>query len=180
MERARNRGEEVDPKLLLEYRFPPELLADLIANAERRAGEGRYEDAVARLYRACEMIAQIGLASYGVDTSKLRPDDIPQDIKGLFPELEREGKVVAVGLDRGFKLLKAKGDDRASGYIENKRLQDLLSRRNRSILAHGTSPVGGEVYRELRDQILSLAEKFVPNISELLGKASFPRIRVIV
>ncbi|MCX7602378.1 MAG: TIGR02710 family CRISPR-associated CARF protein, partial [Meiothermus sp.] len=34
------------------------LLADLLANAERRARRGRYDDALARLYRAIEMASE--------------------------------------------------------------------------------------------------------------------------
>ncbi|HDO41719.1 MAG TPA: TIGR02710 family CRISPR-associated protein, partial [Candidatus Bathyarchaeota archaeon] len=36
----------------------PYYVADLINNAERRAGESKYDDAVARLYRTIELIAQ--------------------------------------------------------------------------------------------------------------------------
>lgn len=35
------------------------MVEDLVANADRRATEGKYDDAVARLYRATEMVAQV-------------------------------------------------------------------------------------------------------------------------
>lgn len=40
-----------------------EQVQDLILNAERRAVQERYDDAVARLYRAVEMVAQVRLQS---------------------------------------------------------------------------------------------------------------------
>ena len=40
-------------------------LPDLLNNASRRIEEGKYDDAVARLYRATELIAQTGLAKEG-------------------------------------------------------------------------------------------------------------------
>ena len=42
------------------------ILASLINNSIRRAEEYKYDDAIARLYRAFELIAQIRLASYGL------------------------------------------------------------------------------------------------------------------
>ncbi|MDB9309098.1 hypothetical protein PN471_10700 [Aphanizomenon sp. CS-733/32] len=38
-----------------------EIVQDLILNAERRATQQRYDDAVGRLYRALELLAQIRL-----------------------------------------------------------------------------------------------------------------------
>ena len=37
------------------------MVEDLLLNAERRAIQGRYEDAIGRIYRAIELIAQIRL-----------------------------------------------------------------------------------------------------------------------
>jgi len=49
-------------KLVEEEGKPTEnLLEDLLANAERRAETGRYDDALARLYRALELAAEADL-----------------------------------------------------------------------------------------------------------------------
>jgi hypothetical protein len=47
-------------------------MIDLIANARRRAEEGFYDDAVGRLYRTMEMLAQFELLTkYDQDTSDI-------------------------------------------------------------------------------------------------------------
>lgn len=49
-------------RVLEDSREPtPELIADLLANAQRRIQEERYDDGVARIYRAIEAIAQFRL-----------------------------------------------------------------------------------------------------------------------
>jgi len=169
----------VDDKEPLKYKFFPELLADLLANAERRANEGKYDDAVARLYRACEMIAQIALLEYKIDTSKVAPSEIPQELFPLFPELLQSTKTTPLGLDRSYKLLEAKGEEKAKTYIDNRRLQNLLKERNSSILAHGISPVEEQTFRDLREQVLNLTREFHPEIDGLLSKASFPEIKAM-
>jgi len=173
-----SKDKRTDDKKLLRLRFSPELLADLLANADRRADEGKYDDAVARLYRACELTAQIALVKYGIDTSKLKPEQIPEELIPLFPELNRAEKAVSMGLDRSYKVLKVKGEEKAAGYLGNKSLQNLLSQRNASILAHGTLPVQEKTYRHLREQVLKLARDFNPSIDRFLTKASFPEIKV--
>lgn len=50
------------------------ILGSLINNARRRAEETKYDDAIARLYRSLELIAQIKLNEYGIDTSDVELD----------------------------------------------------------------------------------------------------------
>jgi len=46
------------------------LIADILNNARRRMKEGKYDDAMARLYRTVELIAQYRLKmKYEIDTS---------------------------------------------------------------------------------------------------------------
>ena len=46
------------------------VLASMLNNARRRAEEHKYDDAIARLYRSLELIAQIRLKEYGIITSE--------------------------------------------------------------------------------------------------------------
>lgn len=53
-------------------------LLELWANAERRAGQGRYDDAVGRLYRAVELRAQqLVRDAYGVELGQIAPNAFP-------------------------------------------------------------------------------------------------------
>jgi len=104
-------------------------LADLWRNAERCAARGRWDDAVARLYRLWEACAQWLLrVDCGIDTA-----------------------VIKIGLKQSWKLyLHLRPDGAAAGFwrrtgaeerSELARLDDRLSPRNHSILAHGWEAV---------------------------------------
>ena len=57
-----------------------ETLLELLANAERRAAQARYDAAAGRLYRAVELYAQQQVKqAFGAELGKPRLDDFPQD-----------------------------------------------------------------------------------------------------
>lgn len=172
------KSRKADKKELLSLKFSLEILVDLFANAERRGQEKKYDDAVARLYRATELIVQLALARYGIDTSNIDLQVISDKVRPLFPEVSQGEKVVSIGLDRSYQILASLGEEKANLYLENKRLKDLLTSRNSSILAHGTVPVEERTYRDLKGEVLKLAREFVPEMTVFLKKASFPRIEV--
>ena len=63
----------------------PFLVADLVANARRRGEERRYDDAVARLYRAIEALAQIRLRNnYRIDTSEVELGMLPRGVGARY------------------------------------------------------------------------------------------------
>jgi CRISPR-associated protein (TIGR02710 family) len=142
--------------------FP--LLQDLLANAERRAALGRFDDALARLYRALELAVEADLQERLGFTPK-DPKTWPEN----FPESLRERILKPRGL---MELLEAAFDlDLAFGqrgtlaqrlYGEKNRLQALLQKRHGSILAHGTRPVEREDYERLRDFLAGLDERLRP------------------
>jgi len=156
----------------------PELLADLLANAQRRAEEGRYDDAVARLYRACEMAAQLALLDKGHNTSCLETDRLPPEALeslGLTPDVKGP---VMIAMERAYLLLRALGDERADRYLDNPKLRNLLTARNRSILAHGVNPVDPEVCEELRKEVVEICGSFVEKLDRLMRLAQFPTISI--
>lgn len=114
---------------------------DLWLNARRRAAAGRYDDAVARLYRMLEWTAQWVLArSAGIDTA-----DVPTEVaRGMVPPLQpnREGKYQA-GLYAAWRLVAANASGPARAFSDGhlSALLDQLKTRNDSILAHGFEPV---------------------------------------
>lgn len=58
-------------------------MVDLLANAKRRKDEGRIDDAVARLYRAIEVVAQVALKDrHGFKSSEKVPlDRVPEALR---------------------------------------------------------------------------------------------------
>jgi CRISPR-associated protein (TIGR02710 family) len=149
------------------------LVLDLLANAARRAREGRYDDAVARLYRATEALAQIRLrGAFGLATDRMPIDRVPEPLCEHWRSRARDGSV-KLGLQDAFALLRALGDPLGERFtalgLDNTR-QSPLSARNQSILAHGWNPISERSQRALREKVLALA-----NVSEG-NLPMFPRL----
>ena len=119
-----------------------ENVVDMVENARRRIeDQGRYDDGVARLYRAVEMWHQWRLQKRnGISTKDTDWEKVPKGIQEAFLEttLLRE-------LPSDLDLTRARVLDRAmNGNVaeDDNVFRDLLQQRNSSILAHGLKPIG--------------------------------------
>jgi CRISPR-associated protein (TIGR02710 family) len=160
----------------IKARYGEEILADLLANAERRAKEGKYDDAIARLYRAVELIAQSFLSRHNIDTSNVSPDDLPQSWQASSPT---NSSPLKLGQERAFFLLEALGEDVGKHYCQNLNLRNYLSKRNNSILAHGIEPMSKSAYEELNRGTHNLALIAFPQISSFEQKSRFPELELL-
>jgi CRISPR-associated protein (TIGR02710 family) len=142
-------------------------LRELLDNALRTAGQGRYEDAAARLYRAMEMQGQIWLteATAGLFTNgKCRPENaanIPEPLRKLpFCQPDEHGEI-RLSLEEIFRALAALGHERAAPIAADldarnasgktrSRWRAATEKRNSSILAHGVSPIGREGFEQMK------------------------------
>ena len=132
-----------------------ELVQDLLLNAERRGRRGWYDDAVARLYRALELLAQTYIQlEIGYDHQSFWENpDIQRDCRdwrirrgaaGLYWWLrQREG---GVGL----------GGAASGQWYE---LKALLEARNQSLLGHGLQPVEQREWQSLQDRVSNLVTR---------------------
>jgi len=168
--------EKVDEnaRFLREVQKDEELLVpDLLANAKRRAElEGKYDDGVARLYRALEMAMQVRLKRYGIDPSRAEPGDIPEGLREEFVRrYSREDGRLKLGLEAGYEVLEALGDELGRRFSEGRRrLRSWTNRRNESILAHGKRPVSEEDFKgfyEFSLEFLGIDEGKLPSFPEL-------------
>lgn len=159
----------------IENKYSLHILADLMANAERRAQEGKYDDAVARLYRAVEVIAQMILAQKGIDTSAVSLDQLPPEWQVTY---QQDKEPLKLGQEKAFALLESLGHPAGKQYRENKNLRNYLSKRNSSILAHEMEPVGKNVYEELNKETLNLAINAFPGLDSFKEKCRFPRLEL--
>jgi CRISPR-associated protein (TIGR02710 family) len=149
-------------------------IKDLLANAARRAAEGRLDDAVARLYRSIEATAQARLNDkYGIaETKKVPLEKVPEPLKSEWQSRVREGAVF-LGLQEDYALLLALGDDLGRIFQElglNDREKSPLVSRNQSILAHGFAQVGDSTFQQLWAAALKLSglhEKQLATFSRL-------------
>jgi CRISPR-associated protein (TIGR02710 family) len=141
-----------------------ERVADLLANALRRSGERRHDDAVARLYRTLEAIAQTRLLeAHGIaDTKKVPLDHVPEPLRTQWAGRARQG-LVFLGVQDAYSLLDALHDERGRLFGElglrdpTGEAGSPLTSRNQSVLAHGFKAVGEKVFRALLDAALRLA-----------------------
>ena len=155
----------------------PELLADLLANARRRMEEGKDDDAVARLYRLTEMIAQYRLQHKGIITSNVSIDALPEAIRPQYEVLRGESGKIKLGLTQAFRLLGELGDEAfLPQYAQYEALRGLLKQRNDSILAHGITPVGREIARLLAERLEPLLRDTVPQIDRLMEDATMIKL----
>jgi CRISPR-associated protein (TIGR02710 family) len=100
------------------------LLRDLLANAQRRADEGRYDDALARLYRSVEMYVEIRLGSR------------PKGVHGLSQIID------------AYHKSDPKSTVEFYSDFNGGELGDLIKVRNETILAHGIKPATKKDYED--------------------------------
>ena len=127
-------------------RHEPARLFDLWLNAERRAKQGQFDDAIARWYRLMEWTAQWQLrAMLNADTADFPRDLLPPDTDAPS---SRDGKI-RIGLWQAWQVVKRHLSGPAQAFVagHGQTLRDLLDLRNRSILAHGYRPVGAADWR---------------------------------
>ena len=154
---------------------------DLIVNAERRAKQGKFDDASARLYRSIEAMGQYCLQEkYQLDSSKIPYSELPHELKDKKLR------------DKHFKFSVSTEDRENEHLIECKlALQDLyclllkkedpigkkfkslglegqkspLFVRNQSILAHGFNTLTEKDYKRLLQPVLELFKVLVDDFS---------------
>jgi hypothetical protein len=157
------------------------LIADLLNNAERRLLEGRYDDAVGRLYRCIEMIGQTGLKNHNLDSDKLKISDLATLISANHPLLTDLKKkevngLLKVALEDDFRILDALDDPLGKEYLNDKKVHSLLSKRNYSILAHGFDPIMKEDAESLLNVVIHYADCQNPEMIGFRKSAQFPKI----
>lgn len=126
----------------------PALIHDLWPNAQRRARQGRYDDAVSRVYRILEWAAQWVLKDKcGINTSDIPEDFIPENVNIMK---NRDGKLQAP-LSQAWQLVEAKTDGHMAGYYKNHwgEMRQKIKLRNKSILAHGFHPIDQQKWNEI-------------------------------
>jgi len=136
------------------------LVLDMYSNAERRFKEGKLDDAILRLYRLVEMIAQQQLfIQYSIDSSDVSPASIPKPLRAKFERDYRkhyQGKI-KIPQAAAFELLEALNNDIGKAFKNNeKQFREVQSSRNNSYLAHGFISSKDKTYLHLRDFVLSL------------------------
>ena len=128
-----------------------ELVSELVANSCRRAEEGKYDDAVARLYRALEMLAQSQFYMlYGLSTSKFPVEKLHRTLRSKLINGRDASGNTDLGCFQAFEQLALENNEFGILFMENRdQIRALMNQRNSSILAHGTIPLDKGKYDDL-------------------------------
>jgi len=148
-----------------------EAVEDLLRNAERRASQERYDDAVGRLYRAMELTEQlllkIGVCDQvgpdGILTGAVDLDRLPEAIRPRWQakaaqtnagKISGKAKLLKIGLADGFDLLAGLGHPTGLEWQQRRsELVNAINTRNDSLFAHGFTPVDYNGWRELSSRL---------------------------
>jgi CRISPR-associated protein (TIGR02710 family) len=162
-----------------------EIVEDLLLNAERRATLERFDDAVARLYRALEMLTQVRLwLKYELKTSNIdiNATKFPEALRADFSThySKSTSKKIVLSLSNGYKFLSRIPDDPIGHLYKLKEqvITDRLSIRNQSILAHGLRPVTKEDYDRFKNEFVPLIQDCIRAVTvpnKQLEPLQFPR-----
>jgi CRISPR-associated protein (TIGR02710 family) len=131
------------------------MVVDLLGNADRRAAEGKHDDAVARLYRATEMVAQVAFLRPPLAclTDAVPPDRVPaalrEEYRGRY--FEPKTGTLKLPLYAAFRALQEVGAAEGQAFFAREEdFNNLLAARNGSVLAHGFSAIQRETFERFR------------------------------
>ena len=155
-----------------------ELILDLLLNAERCKAQQRYDDGLARIYRAVELLAQMRLLyEYKIETGELDLKRIPEELHEKYNQYRSlaTGKI-ELGLDKSYKLLEDLQDPLGQHYQENlQKVRNALTGRNHSFLAHGFTPVSGEDYENAGKVLIKFIREALSLLIPSEYKFEFPK-----
>ncbi len=159
-------------------------VADLINNSLRRAHQGRYDDAVARLYRSTELFGQITLRrDFNLNSSESTLSDLSRintDVSNKYRRIVGDNEKLLLGLDKTYTLLSDLGHVIGNIYQQRRpMILNALSRRNHSILAHGTVPLDENDFREVYKILVGLLESCAKRMGVDLEQKQLPREELV-
>ena len=153
------------------------LLASILNNARRRKCENKFDDAIARLYRSLELIAQIRLSkTYNIDSSNvdiniLKEHNLDEE---YLSKLDTSGEI-KFALTADYELLAMLNDSLGDFYLKNKKeILNILKFRNNSILAHGFESCSKKEYDEFSKIVLEAANLLHKDMEKFIDETKFP------
>jgi CRISPR-associated protein (TIGR02710 family) len=179
--RLKGKFEKMFRPLLIELKKSElnyEKVDDLIFNSERRASEGKYDDAVARLYRALEMLGQIEFEKeFKCKTDDVILENLPDSVRESvkFKYQSHSNKKIQLPMFKTFDVLLTIKNPAAVIFEENNiKIKEHINKRNHSILAHGSVPVAKEHFEDFFNFLSS--KFYLGSNSNRYNTFSFPRL----
>jgi CRISPR-associated protein (TIGR02710 family) len=142
-----------------------EAVEDLLNNAERRACQERFDDAVGRLYRAMELAAQLALKlGHQLETGSIDLEKLPESLRVHYA-LRREQlgeSALKLGLRASYDLLAELRDPMGLCWADRRqKLLDALNTRNTSLFAHGFRSIDYSTWAPFRDALAGFLREVI-------------------
>lgn len=150
-----------------------EIVQDLLLNAERRASQERYDDAVGRLYRAIELLAQIRLLKcYSIKTGNVETQQLPEFVREKYEKM-RSSRGIQLALRKSYELLSEFPDDPLGQlYLKNaNKIINALETRNNSLFAHGFQPITSNAYLKVSQVIITFIKSGIDAVIPAKSKS---------
>jgi len=156
-----------------------EIVQDLLLNAQRRATQERYDDAVGRLYRALELLVQVHLLkSYGIKTGDVDIQKLPESVRDEYDKHRSSSKgKIQLALKNSYELLGKLPDDIIGKLYQESasKIFDALKIRNNSILAHGCQPITHSDYLEISQLFNSFIQSAITSVISSNSQNNVPQ-----
>ena len=148
-----------EPKLTLLY------LWDLWLNINRRAEQGRFDDAVVRSYRLLEASGQWILSFHGINTARVDVDSLPEGLQTELAIRSEVVKPVSIGLFSTWIVVHHfdQGVLATEMRSQTSTWRSLIETRNRAFLGHGFEPITKE---EWAQWLSWLQSRFIPALKQ--------------
>ena len=145
------------------------LVLDMLANGNRQAARGNYDEAALRYYRAIELTADRLLSlRHQIDNSSVPEAAVPEPLREEFRNRKGPAALVwKLGLYESVQLLAALNDPlgkRLLDHLDRKRLDSEA--RNQNWLIHGEDHVDEKRFAKFKENVLAaldLSEDAVPS-----------------
>lgn len=137
------------------------LAADLVANADRRIAAEAYDDALGRLYRGLEYLAQVRVQQQFDVPTRAVPVSLLNDPSDE-DDPSNHDDTTAIGMKQAWDLLADHEDELGLQFrrlCDEHELLVAIGMRNSSILAHGFEPVEPTYVESMRDSVVELARQ---------------------
>jgi CRISPR-associated protein (TIGR02710 family) len=142
-----------------------EAVEDLLLNAERRASQDRFDDAVGRLYRAMELAAQLPLKiSFDIETASLDLAKLPDSLRESYALKQEQngGEPLKIALKSAFDLLAELEHPIGHCWVEKRsQLLNSLNVRNASLFAHGFRSIDYATWCSFRDVVAGFLQRVI-------------------
>ena len=111
-----------------------------------------------------------------LDINLLRQKGLDAETINKYINSNENNSRIKVGLNSGYEILKDLDDEIGKKFIEDKEMKNLLSKRNYSILAHGTNSICKNDSMLLLMKAIDYSRIFFKDIDSIRDQGKFPKL----